>query len=38
MRFDDRGEVVITGPWNQEMADAVQTGVADRVVCNYALG
>ena len=38
MRFDDRHEVVITGPWVEEMADAVRSGVADRVVCNYALG
>lgn len=38
MRFDDRREVVITGPWSTEMETAIQTGVADRVVCNYALG
>lgn len=37
-RFDDRHEVVVTGPWTEEMADAVQSGAADRVVCNYALG
>ena len=38
MRFDDRHEVVVTGPWNQEMAQAVESGVADRVVLNHALG
>ena len=38
MRFDDRHEVVVTGPWTQEMADAVESGVADRVVLNHALG
>lgn len=38
MRFDDRHEVVVTGPWNAEMVQAVETGVADRVVLNYALG
>ncbi len=38
MRFDDRHEVVINGPWVEQMETAVRTGVADRVVCNYALG
>jgi hypothetical protein len=38
MRFDDRREVVVTGPWTEEMAHAVESGVADRVVLNYALG
>lgn len=38
MRFDDRHEVVVTGPWTQEMASAVESGVADRVVLNHALG
>ena len=38
MRFDDRHEVVVTEPWSTEMIDAVESGVADRVVCNYALG
>ena len=38
MRFDDRHEVVVTGPWTAEMADAVTSGVADRVVLNHALG
>lgn len=38
MRFDDRHEVVVTGPWSAEMINAVQSGIADRVVCNYALG
>lgn len=38
MRFDDRHEVVVTGPWTDEMVQAVETGVADRVVLNYALG
>ena len=38
MRFDDRHEVVITGAWSTEMTHAVVSGVADRVVCNYALG
>lgn len=38
MRFDDRHEVVVTGPWTEEMAEAVRTGVADRVVLNHALG
>lgn len=38
MRFDDRHEVVVTGPWTEEMVQAVESGVADRVVLNYALG
>lgn len=38
MRFDDRHEVVVTGPWNDEMRQAVESGVADRVVLNAALG
>ncbi|GAB2583260.1 leucine-rich repeat domain-containing protein [Microlunatus antarcticus] len=38
MRFDDRHEVVVTGPWTHEMAEAVESGVADRVVLNHALG
>ncbi len=38
MRFDDRHEVVVTGPWTEEMVEAVRTGVADRVVLNHALG
>ena len=38
MRFDDRHEVVVTGPWTQEMVEAVESGVADRVVLNHALG
>lgn len=38
MRFDDRREVVVTGPWTPEMAEAVESGVADRVVLNHALG
>jgi len=38
MRFDDRHEVVVTKPWDDEMQQAVESGVADRVVLNYALG
>lgn len=38
MRFDDRHEVVVTGSWTDEMETAIRSGVADRVVCNYALG
>jgi hypothetical protein len=38
VRFDDRHEVVVTGPWTDEMVEAVETGVADRVVLNHALG
>ena len=38
MRFDDRHEVVVTGPWTPEMTHAVESGIADRVVLNYALG
>ena len=38
MRFDDRREVVVTGPWTPEMVEAVESGVADRVVLNHALG
>ncbi|WP_375504178.1 hypothetical protein [uncultured Jatrophihabitans sp.] len=38
MRFDDRHEVVVTGSWTDEMAQAVESGVADRVVLNHALG
>jgi hypothetical protein len=38
MRFDDRHEVVVNGPWTEEMVQAVQTGVADRVVLNHAMG
>ena len=38
MRFDDRREVFVTGPWSSEMTDAIISGVADRVVLNYALG
>ena len=29
---------MVTGPWTDEMVDAVESGVADRVVLNYALG
>ena len=29
---------MVTGPWNEEMADAVTSGVAPRVVLNHALG
>ncbi len=38
MRFDDRREVVVTEPWNAEMEAAVESGLADRVILNYALG
>jgi hypothetical protein len=38
MRFDDRREVTVTGPWSDEMLVALESGVADRLVLNYALG
>lgn len=37
-RFDDRVEIVVTGAWSDDAAEAIRANNADRLVLNYALG